>query len=299
MISAREISDGFREIQDEICGFLRDASGDGYVEDSWRYGKGDGGGVTRVWEEGGLIEKGGVNFSAIEGAALPQSAATKFQIEEGTAFFATGVSLVIHPWSPHIPTIHMNVRFFEAGERWWFGGGVDLTPSYPVLEQVQAFHRTLRDLCAAHGEDYAAHKAYCDRYFYLPHRDETRGVGGLFFDHLNVDRAAHWAFVRALGRAFPALYGPIIEANRPTPWDDKQREFQLYRRGRYVEFNLAYDRGTRFGLESGGRAESILMSLPLQARWRYNWRPEPRSPEAELTEYYHKPRDWLELGGQD
>jgi len=287
------IQQGFREIQDTICAFLARHETTPVREDRWAYGKGRGGGITRVWEDGDVIEKGGVNFSGIEGAALPESAATQFHIPENTSFLATGVSLVVHPRNPHVPTIHMNVRYFKAGDRWWFGGGVDLTPYYPVREQVVAFHKALRDLCTQHGESYAEHKATCDRYFYLPHRRETRGVGGLFFDHLSGDFDRNWAFVRAMGEAFPSLYRPCLVENLTRPYGERERAFQLYRRGRYVEFNLVYDRGTRFGLQSEGRTESILMSLPATAHWRYNWNPEPGSPEAELTELYLKPRDWL------
>lgn len=286
----------FQDVQDHICDFLVKEDGVRYREDKWDYDKGEGGGRTRVWEDANLIEKGGVNFSAIRGASLPTAAATQFKLPDNTPYFATGVSLVIHPWSPLIPTIHMNIRYFEAGDLWWFGGGIDLTPYYPVKEEVISFHAALKAICDESGEDYETHKRACDEYFFLRHRNETRGVGGIFFDHMREDKEKHLAFCVNLGRAFPSLYMPFIEQHRDDLFDKDQREFQLYRRGRYVEFNLVYDRGTLFGLQSQGRTESILMSLPAIAHWRYDWRPEPGTPEAELTDYYLKPRDWLNGG---
>ncbi len=283
----------FRAIHDATAVFLADADGSAHREDAWSYDKGSGGGISRVWENGNVIEKGGVNFSAIHGQDLPASAATQFNIAPDMPFFATGVSLVIHPWNPHVPTIHMNIRYFEAGQVWWFGGGVDLTPYYPVRNEVVAFHQSLKDLCDECGEDYAAHKKMCDEYFSLRHRNESRGVGGLFFDHLQDDWEHHFRFVTALGRAFPNLYRPFIVAHRDDAYTKAQRDFQCYRRSRYVEFNLIYDRGTLFGLQSGGRIESVLMSMPAVAHWRYNWAPEPGSREAELTDVYLKPQDWL------
>lgn len=295
-MNVETIESEFRRVQDCICDFLSAKDGRRYTEDRWDYDKGDGGGITRVWEHANLLEKGGVNFSAIRGGSLPSSAATAFQLPDGTPFTATGVSLVIHPWSPMIPTIHMNIRYFEAGERWWFGGGIDLTPYYPVREEIIAFHRGVKAVCDASGEDYAAHKKTCDEYFYLKHRGETRGVGGIFFDHLQTDKEANLAFACGLGMAFPALYGPFIDGHRDDEYSVAQREFQLYRRGRYVEFNLVYDRGTLFGLQSNGRTESILMSLPAACHWRYNWTPEAGTLEAELTEFYLKPQDWIGMG---
>jgi coproporphyrinogen III oxidase len=284
------VTAAFRAVQDHICAFLS-AEDRPYREDAWNYESGAGGGLTRVWEDGPLLEKGGVGFSAIEGASLPQSAATQFKIPPGTPFYATGVSLVMHPRNPHVPTIHLNIRYFEAGEVWWFGGGIDVTPFYPVEAQVVAYHRALRDLCGAHGRDYAAYKEACDAYFFLKHRNEVRGVGGLFFDHLRDDRAGALAFTQALGRAFPDLYRPFL-AGRDAPVTERQRDFQLYRRSRYVEFNLLWDRGTLFGLQSGGRTESILMSMPPLAKWVYGFQPEPGSPEELLTGHFLKPRDW-------
>lgn len=287
------IESSFRRIQDTIATFLANVGEAPFHEDAWSYERGSGGGITRIWEDTPVIEKGGVNFSAIAGTSLPASAASSFRIPEGTPYSATGVSLVVHPRNPYVPTIHMNVRFFEAGDVWWFGGGMDLTPYYPSRSEVISFHRALKSVCDACGEDYAAHKHLCDEYFLIKHRNEMRGVGGVFFDHLRADRARHLEFVTALGMAFPAVYGPLIEANKGRPYTDAQREFQLYRRSRYVEFNLVYDRGTLFGLQSGGRIESILMSLPAVAKWRYNWRPESGTPEAELSEVYLKPVDWV------
>ncbi|GMW00147.1 MAG: coproporphyrinogen oxidase [Candidatus Hydrogenedentota bacterium] len=299
MATAEVIQARFRAIHAAICDFLVASGGVAFREDQWHYEKGSGGGVTRVWEGNGLIEKGGVNFSAIRGLALPPSAATQFNIGPETPFIATGISLVIHPTNPNVPTIHLNVRYFEAGNVWWFGGGIDLTPYYPRLPDVIAFHRALKSLCDAHQEDYQKHKETCDQYFYLRHRQETRGVGGLFFDHLNRDKAAHFEFVCALASEFPSLYRPLIDAHRDRPYDDSMVAFQRYRRSRYVEFNLLYDRGTLFGLQSGGRTESILMSMPPKTEWRYNWAPAPGSAEAELTDFYLRPQDWLTLDSID
>lgn len=295
MPDAAAIQEAFRKVQDTICNAMNEADGQSYREDRWEYEKGNGGGRTRVWENATLVEKAGVNFSGLEGASLPQSAATQFDIPQDTPFLATGVSLVIHPWNPHIPTIHMNIRYFEAGDLWWFGGGIDLTPYYPVLDEVVQFHQGVKDVCDKSGEEYAKHKQACDEYFFLKHRQETRGVGGIFYDHLRDDKEKAFNFCLNLGNAFPSLYVPFIDAHRDDAYTDAQREFQLYRRGRYVEFNLVYDRGTIFGLQSQGRTESILMSLPATANWRYDWSPEPGSPEAELTDFYLKPREWLSL----
>ena len=295
MSNAETIQQGFKNVQNDICAFLSDNNSVPYREDLWNYAKGNGGGITRVWEEGDLIEKGGVNFSAIRGTSLPQSAATQFKIPEGTEFLATGVSLVIHPWSPFVPTIHLNIRYFEAGDVSWFGGGIDLTPCYPKKDQVIQFHKTLREVCEKSGHDYATDKATCDEYFYLPHRNETRGIGGIFFDHLKDDPEKHFQYALNLGYAFRDLYRPFIEQNRDIAYSEAQRDFLLYRRGRYVEFNLVYDRGTIFGLQSNGRTESILMSLPATAHWKYDYHAEPNSSEAELTDYYLKPQDWANM----
>lgn len=292
-ISSESIQDVFRTIQDHISAFLHTEDGSACREDRWDYTDGSGGGITRIWERGRAIERGGVNFSAIRGNSLPSSAATQFQIDPGTPFLATGVSLVVHPWNPYVPTIHMNVRYFEAGDRWWFGGGIDLTPYYPQLEDVVAFHRHLKRICDEAGGDYLAHKRQCDEYFYIPHRKEARGVGGVFFDHLSEDKARHFTYVTGLGMAFPSLYGPFWEKYKRKPYSEREREFQLYRRSRYVEFNLCYDRGTRFGLQSAGRIESILMSMPATAIWKYDWKPAPGSPEEALTNFFLRPQDWL------
>ncbi len=285
----------FREVQDGICVFLDGENGAVFREDAWDYAAGKGGGRTRIWENGSLLEKGGVSFSAIEGAALPSSAAAAFRVPEGP-FFATGVSLVLHPRNPHVPTVHLNIRYFEAGEVSWFGGGVDLTPYYPAESMVVNFHRVLKRYCVGAGRDYAGYKKACDEYFILRHRNEARGVGGLFFDHLGGPKEEELDFVTGLGRLFPDLYLPFA-ALKDRPFTQTQRDFQLHRRSRYAEFNLVYDRGTSFGLQSGGRSESILMSLPPLCRWVYDFKPEPGSAEERLAEYFLKPRDWAAIMG--
>jgi coproporphyrinogen III oxidase len=287
-------------LQDRVCDSLAQMDGrETFSEDDWAR-EGGGGGRTRVLREGGLFEQAGVNFSHVFGASLPPSATAARPELAGRGFEALGVSLVIHPRNPHVPTSHANVRLLVAEKPgakpvWWFGGGFDLTPFYPRLEDVVHWHRVARALCEPFGTDvYPRFKQWCDDYFYLKHRDEARGVGGLFFDDLNewgFERC--FEFARAVGDGYLEAYLPIVERRRGEPWDDRQRAFQLYRRGRYVEFNLVHDRGTLFGLQSGGRAESILMSLPPLVSWRYDWRPEPGSPEARLTEYFLQPRDWL------
>ncbi|TMN87241.1 oxygen-dependent coproporphyrinogen oxidase [Pseudoalteromonas phenolica] len=290
------------QLQDTICAGLEQADGKAkFVEDAWERAEG-GGGRTRVIRDGDVIEQGGVNFSHVFGASMPASATAHRPELAGRSFHACGVSLVIHPKNPHIPTSHANVRFFIAekeGEApiWWFGGGFDLTPFYPVLEDVKHWHQVAKDLCDPFGDTvYNDYKKWCDEYFYLKHRGETRGVGGLFFDDLN-----EWGFeksfdfMQAVGNGFLDAYLPIIEKRKDTPTNDAQRQFQLYRRGRYVEFNLVWDRGTLFGLQTGGRTESILMSMPPLARWEYDFTPEADSLEADLYESYLKPRDWLSL----
>ncbi len=306
-ISSAEVRDYLLALQDRICAALETEDGSArFAEDAWQRenheGAGPalgGGGRTRVLERGAVFEQAGVNFSHVTGASLPPSATASRPELEGRSFEALGVSLVIHPENPHVPTSHANVRFFIAekeGEApvWWFGGGYDLTPYYPVHEDVVAWHRVARDACRPFGEDvYPRYKAWCDRYFYLKHRGEARGVGGLFYDDLNeggFDRC--FDVTRAVGDSYLDAYLPIVRRRRETPWTDTQRQFQLYRRGRYVEFNLVYDRGTLFGLQSGGRTESILMSLPPLVSWRYNWAPAPGSDEAVLYEFL-EPRDWL------
>ncbi|QXP85622.1 oxygen-dependent coproporphyrinogen oxidase [Methylococcus sp. ANG] len=289
------------DLQDRICDTLEGEEPRArFGEDRWEHASG-GGGRTRVLSGGDTFEQGGVNFSHVLGASLPVSATAHRPELAGRSFQATGVSLVIHPLNPYVPTSHANVRFFLAekeGEApiWWFGGGFDLTPYYPFEEDVIQWHRTARDACLPFGEDvYPRFKRWCDEYFFLKHRNETRGVGGLFFDDLNewgFERS--FAFLRSVGDHYPKAYLPIVQRRKAIPYGEREREFQLYRRGRYVEFNLVYDRGTLFGLQSGGRTESILMSLPPVAHWRYNWRPEQGSAEENLYLNYLKPREWLE-----
>jgi coproporphyrinogen III oxidase len=285
----------FRDLQDRICAALEAADGTGrFREDLWRR-EGGGGGRTRVLADGGVFEKAGVNFSEVFGDMTPEFA--KQLPGEGTAFTAAGVSLVLHPRSPLVPTVHANWRFLTKGDRRWFGGGADLTPYYPFREDVVAFHKVWKDVCERHAPlvDYRKMKEDCDRYFFLPHRGEARGVGGIFFDYFGGDDPERaFAFVRDCGDAFTRAYVPIVERRKGLPYTERQRRFQEYRRGRYVEFNLIYDRGTLFGLKTGGRTESILMSLPPVVRWEYDSRPEPGSPEAELIEVYLQPRDWAD-----
>lgn len=284
------------ELQDRICATLERCDGTAHFRgDAWSRDEG-GGGRTRVLEEGAVFEKGGVNFSHVRGAALPPSATARRPELAGRGFEAMGVSVVIHPRNPFVPTSHMNVRCFSAaaGGAWWLGGGFDLTPYYPFVEDVRHWHETARSACAGFGTDtYVRFKQWCDEYFFLPHRGETRGVGGLFFDDLNEWGFEHsFAFLRSVGDHYLQAYLPIVERRRHMPFGERERAFQAFRRGRYVEFNLIYDRGTLFGLQSGGRTESILMSLPPVATWRYDWHPEPGSPEAALVEFL-QPRDWL------
>lgn len=302
------VRDYLTGLQDRICGAVEQADGAArFVEDAWSRDQDGGapgatpirgGGRTRILREGAVFEQAGVGFSDVSGDTLPPSASAARPELAGASWRAVGVSLVLHPRNPHVPTTHANVRHFQAqrdGETvaWWFGGGFDLTPFYPVDEDVLHWHRTARDLCAPFGDDrYAAHKRWCDEYFRLKHRGETRGVGGLFFDDLHDDFAADFAYLRAVGDGFLDAYLPIVQRRRDTAYGERERQFQLYRRGRYVEFNLVWDRGTLFGLQSGGRSESILMSLPPLVRWEYGYQPEPGSPEARLADYL-RPRDWL------
>ncbi len=293
----RRAAEYFRGLQDRVCAALEAADGPGrFREDAWER-PGGGGGRSRVLEEGGVFEKAGVNFSEVFGEFSPEFA--RQLPGDGLSFTATGVSLVLHPRSPLVPTVHANFRMLTHGSRAWFGGGADLTPYYPFREDVVHFHRTWKRVCEAHAPvvDYAKMKADCDEYFYLPHRREARGVGGIFFDYFDggdLDRA--FEFVRAAGDSFPESYVPIVERRKGLPWTPAQRQFQEYRRGRYVEFNLLYDRGTIFGLRTQGRTESILMSLPPVVRYAYDWHPAPGSKEAELTDYWLKPRDWAGEG---
>ena len=304
MIDVVAVKDYLLSLQNRIVADLEALDGSRqFRRDAWDR-PGGGGGESRVLSGGGVFEQAGVNFSHVFGKQMPPSA-TKTRPElAGRGFQALGVSLVLHPHNPYVPTTHANLRFFAAGDEtdepaWWFGGGYDLTPFYPFHEDVLHWHEVARQTCESFGDDvYPRFKRWCDEYFFLKHRGETRGVGGLFFDDLNepgFDRS--FEFVRAVGDSFIRAYGPIVKKRRKHPYGERQREFQLYRRGRYVEFNLIYDRGTVFGLQSGGRTESILMSLPPRVRYEYDWRPEPGSPEARLYTDYLKPRDWLDETG--
>ncbi|KXF81189.1 oxygen-dependent coproporphyrinogen oxidase [Enterovibrio coralii] len=286
-------------LQDTICTALeREDGAASFQEDAWEREAG-GGGRSRVLRGGQVFEQAGVNFSHVYGDKMPGSATAHRPELAGRSFEAMGVSLVVHPNNPHVPTSHANVRFFIAekeGEApvWWFGGGFDLTPFYPVEDDCQHWHDTAKAICAPFGDDvYAEHKAWCDRYFFLPHRNETRGVGGLFFDDLNAwGFDASFDYIKAVGEGYLDAYLPIVQKRKETAFGDHERQFQLYRRGRYVEFNLVYDRGTLFGLQSGGRTESILMSMPPLVRWEYGFVPEDGSPEAKLYNDFLKPRDW-------
>jgi len=288
------------ELQDSICEALAEEDGrNDFLTDEWQRAEG-GGGRSRVLADGAVFEKAGVNFSHVQGDSLPPSASAARPELAGRSFQAMGVSLVIHPHNPYVPTSHANVRLFVAekpGEEpvWWFGGGYDLTPYYGNTQDCISWHREAAAACAPFGDDvYPRYKAWCDEYFYLKHRDEPRGIGGLFFDDFNhLDFATSFDFIQSVGDSFIKAYRPIVKRRKATPFGERERQFQLYRRGRYVEFNLVFDRGTLFGLQSGGRTESILMSLPPLVRWEYDYQPEPDTPEAQLTDYYLKDRDWL------
>ncbi|MBC1223199.1 oxygen-dependent coproporphyrinogen oxidase [Nostoc sp. UCD121] len=315
------VSQFMKQLQDEITESLAKLDGVAkFNEDSWERPEG-GGGRSRVLREGAIFEQAGVNFSEVWGSHLPASILTQRPEAAGHGFYATGTSMVLHPHNPYVPTVHLNYRYFEAGPVWWFGGGLDLTPYYPFAEDAAHLHKTLKQACDKHHPDYyQVFKKWCDEYFYLKHRDETRGVGGLFFDYqdgqgalyrgpnpdgeaaihsnqVGTPETRNWedlfAFVQDCGRAFLPAYVPIVERRHGMEYGDRQRNFQLYRRGRYVEFNLVYDRGTIFGLQTNGRTESILMSLPPLVRWEYGYRPEPNTPEAELYETFLKPQDWI------
>jgi coproporphyrinogen III oxidase len=296
------------DLQDRICNELEAVDGKSqFVEDSWQRDSHDGlegGGRTRVLTDGAVFEQGGVNFSHVTGKSMPASATAGRPELAGRSFEALGVSLVIHPHNPYVPTSHANVRFFIAekeGEEpiWWFGGGYDLTPYYGFEEDAIDWHQTAKEACDPFGDEvYPKYKKWCDDYFYLKHRDETRGAGGLFFDDLNEGGFEQcFNFLKSVGDSYTKAYVPIVQRRKETPFGERERDFQLYRRGRYVEFNLVYDRGTLFGLQSGGRTESILMSLPPLVKWRYNWQPESRTEEAKLYEVFLKPQNWLKLGG--
>ena len=290
-------------LQDSICSALAQEDGSAaFITDEWQRSEG-GGGRSRVLAEGAVFEKAGVNFSHVMGENLPPSASASRPELAGRSYQAMGVSLVVHPNNPYVPTSHANVRLFVAETEgaepvWWFGGGYDLTPYYGNREDCIAWHQVASEACAPFGgELYPRYKAWCDEYFYLKHRQEPRGVGGLFFDDLNEwDFDTSFGFMQSVGNSFLRAYRPIVSRRKNTPFGDRERQFQLYRRGRYVEFNLVFDRGTLFGLQSDGRTEAILMSLPPLVRWEYSYQPEPNTPEAELTDYYLQGRDWLSEG---
>ena len=310
-----------KQLQDSICQRLEQLDGQAtFQEDSWERPEG-GGGRSRVLKQGGIFEQGGVNFSEVWGDRLPPSILVQRPEAAGHRFYATGTSMVLHPRNPFIPTVHLNYRYFEAGPVWWFGGGIDLTPYYPFDEDVVHFHQTLKETCDRHHpEYYPVFKQWCDEYFYLKHRQETRGVGGIFFDYQDGQGSLYrgpdehgpaaeysqkvgdlpprswedlFTFARDCGDAFLPAYVPIAKKHQGDEYSDHQRQFQLYRRGRYVEFNLVYDRGTIFGLQTNGRTESILMSLPPLVRWEYGFTPEPNTPESRLYDVFLKPQDWV------
>ena len=300
MTDKQAVKNYLLDLRDRICAGLQAEDGTAaFQEDSWIREEG-GGGRSRVIVDGAVLEKGGVNFSHVHGTQLPPSATAARPELAGRSFEAMGVSLVMHPENPYVPTSHANVRFFIAekeGEEpvWWFGGGYDLTPYYGNVEDCQHWHQTAKAACDPFGDNVYPHfKQWCDDYFFLKHRNEPRGIGGLFFDDYNEPGFEQtFALMRAVGDSYLQAYLPIIQRRKAMPWTERERQFQLYRRGRYVEFNLVYDRGTLFGLQTGGRTESILMSLPPLVRWEYDWQPEPGSAEAELYEVYLQPRDWV------
>jgi coproporphyrinogen III oxidase len=292
-------------LQDRIVARLEELDGRRFVRDEWQRAEG-GGGITRILEDASHFERAGVGFSHVSGTNLPPSASAHRPEIAGRAWEAMGVSLVLHPRNPYVPTVHMNVRFFVArapaslgragNDVWWFGGGMDLTPYYAFEEDCVHFHRANRDALSAFPGLHERFKKACDAYFFLPHRKEPRGIGGTFFDDFSeFDFERSFAVMRAVGDAFLPAYIPIVEKRRAMPYGERERDFQAYRRGRYVEFNLVWDRGTLFGLQSGGRAESILMSLPPMVKWRYDWKPSPGEPEANLAEVLMPPRDWANL----
>lgn len=296
-----QVKDYLLNLQADICTQLEAVDSEGkFIKDKWQKPDNKGDGLTRVLTDGAVFEQAGVNYSIVRGDNMPKSATALRSELTGRRFTALGVSLVIHPRNPYVPTSHMNVRFFvaeKAGEDpiWWFGGGFDLTPYYGFDEDCIAWHQGAKDACTPFGKDtYSKYKKWCDDYFYMQHRDEQRGIGGLFFDDLNEGSFEQcFAFMQSVGNSYIKAYRPIVEKRKDTKYGDKERQFQLYRRGRYVEFNLVYDRGTLFGLQSGGRTESILMSLPPLVRWEYQYQPEKGSDEAKLYDYYLKPQDWV------
>jgi coproporphyrinogen III oxidase len=286
-------------LQERIVAAAEKIDGKQFIRDSWERPEG-GGGVSRLIEEGNVLERGGVGFSHVKGMSLPPSAAANRPEVAGQPWEAMGVSLVFHPRNPYAPTVHMNVRFFTTTSKehepvWWFGGGMDLTPYYGFEEDAKHFHQTCHDALAVHGSDlHDRFKKWCDDYFYLKHRKEARGVGGVFYDDFNeAGFEKSFAMTQSVGDNFINAYIPLLERRKDTPYGERERDFQAYRRGRYVEFNLVFDRGTLFGLQSGGRTESILMSMPPIVKWRYDWHPEVGSPEAKLYTDFLPHRDWL------
>jgi coproporphyrinogen III oxidase len=298
-MDTRSIAGYLRGLQDQIVAELERLDGGKFRTDTWGR-KGGGGGISKLVEDGQLLERGGVNYSHVMGANLPPSASAGRPEVAGRAFEAMGVSLVLHPRNPHVPTVHLNVRCFIATKEgaepiWWFGGGMDLTPYYGFEEDARHFHGACKAALDPFGvQYYPQFKRWCDEYFFIHHRREPRGIGGVFFDDLNQGGFEHcFALTRSVGDHFLPAYVPIVERRRDTPYGERERDFQAYRRGRYVEFNLVYDRGTVFGLQSGGRTESILMSLPPVVKWRYEWKPEAGSPEEKLYTEFLKARDWV------
>ena len=298
MLNKEFIASEYQRIQQEICEAIEKADGKGRFEpDHWQRAEG-GGGLTRVMAEGNILEKAGVNFSAVHGP-LNETMKASLKVKDAGNFFATGVSIVMHPNNPHVPIIHMNIRYFEMDNgTYWFGGGIDLTPHYVVPKDAEYFHDELKQVCDKFDPNYYPRfKKWADDYFFIPHRDETRGVGGIFYDHLSEDedhtKQDIFDFSIALGKLFPKIYAKLIEENGQKPFTTDEKEWQLIRRGRYVEFNLVYDRGTRFGLYSNGRTESILMSLPQEAKWFYNRHPESGSREAETLGLLKKGINWV------
>jgi coproporphyrinogen III oxidase len=298
-MNAAEVTEYLLDLQNRIAGELERLDGRPFRQDRWERTEG-GGGETRIIEDGNLFERGGVNYSRVRGERLPAAASAARPELAGRGFEAMGVSLVLHPRNPYVPTVHMNVRFLTATKSgsdpvWWFGGGMDLTPYYGFEEDARHFHLTCRQALAGFGPElYPRFKRWCDEYFYLKHRGEPRGIGGIFFDDLNEGGFERcFGLVKSVGDHFLPAYLPLAERRRGLPYAERERDFQAYRRGRYVEFNLVYDRGTLFGLQSGGRAESILMSLPPRVTWRYDWKPDPAGEEARLYRDFLRPRDWL------
>lgn len=301
MLSKESIADKYQEIQSMICEAIEEADGKGrFVLDEWER-EGGGGGLTRVMSNGNILEKAGVNFSAVYGE-LNKDMLKNLKVNNANEFFATGVSIVMHPHNPHVPIIHMNIRYFEMDNgQYWFGGGIDLTPHYIQPKQAAYFHNALKEVCDKYDPTYyPKFKKWADDYFFIPHRNETRGIGGIFYDHLIENektlKADIFNFSIDLGHLFPEIYSKLMAENSTRPYSAQEKEWQFVRRGRYVEFNLVYDRGTRFGLYSNGRTESILMSLPQEAKWFYNYKTQPNSPEEQTLNLLKKDIDWVNPG---